>query len=875
MSIGNNHTPKIDLMKVPRFFVFILAIFLLSILTLSCQKLTNHHESRWDKAPQRVWVGADYWANRLQDWRLHQGRLECIDNSRSLRTVHLLTRALDKSNRSFTLSVQTGTLSESARRTDAWAGFLIGAGDLKDDYRMRSLIHQAHGRNGGLMVGINGKGKIVAIDNANQRQHIGLEREKHFYPEGIPPEGVEMNLLAREVDGSYKLTLWARKVRDGSTIDSASIKDISPERMQGNIALAAHISEHSHKKSFWFKNWKAQGGKLSKHDNHRFGPVLGVHYTLHRDTLRLTAQMPPLSRNNLHPLRLEIRKKGSNDWHEVAKTEITTPGWMAKFEVPGWQSNTAWKYRLTYPPNENDVSHTYTGTIRKEPENEVVLSTIDAPEILKKSIDSTTNFTNSSLWLPHRLNIRNVLGRKPDLIAYTGSRLFRINPTRFKLDSNALTDQLYLDYLYKWSLVCWLHGPLTRNMPSLVMPEATDSLPVPFINMAVKSQTAHMPPPYNPRADLRGAEPWYTRLVYGGVDLAVVEDDLMAPDTLTTGIGQKNNSSGIAKRTRQLRFLKDWTNSWDDVDIKAVVTNTSSIQHITQPPAPSGQKENHPSASGQEKEKISPVLQLNHKTSHTTSSQVKEVVSQVRKSHALVIKGGSRMPYLIHHGINDWEDAGYEFGFPSWSQATPPHPAVRVMQNKSIADSVLIDSLTLPAKFRDPHGHPIILETLTKGSDRNKTGGPRQKGFGIEHHDTSYLSGMVPGFGIVRFNTRDQEISISVWPAEGDPQNTQPFSGWPVDLSVQENYIDNPRSHLPEIIAKGLGANPVYKLYHYNQPGLIYAKRAKDTVFRPPVFEESIFTLVVGAPEKNRMDTLRHLVPVKLKKQIILDLSNK
>ncbi len=874
MDIEDNHTPKIDLMKIPRSSSFILAIFLLSILTLSCQKLTNHHESQWDEAPQRVWVGADYWANRLQDWRLRKGRLECIDNSRPLRTVHLLTRTLDKGNRSFTLSAQTGTLSESARRTDAWAGFLLGAGDLKDDYRMRSLIHQAHGRNGGLMVGINGKGEIVAIDNANQRQHIGLEREKHFYPEGIPPEGVELNLLAREVDERYKLTLWAKDVRDGSTIDSAYIKGIFPERMQGNIALAAHISEHSHKKSFWFKNWKMQGGKLSKHDNHRFGPVLGVHYTLHRDTLRLTAQMPPLSRNNLHPLRLEIRKKGSNKWHEAAKTKITTPGWMAKFKVPGWQRDTTWKYRLTYPMKENDATHPYNGTIRKEPEKEVVLSTIDAPEVIKKTIDSTTDFTNKNLWLPHRLNIRNILGKKPDLLAYTGSRIFRNSPTRFKPDSNGLSDQLYLDYLYKWSLICWLHGPLTRNIPSLVMPETPDSLPAHFINMAVKTQTAHMPPSYNPQPDMRGIEPWYTRLVIGGVDLALVEDDLMQPDTLTTGIGQKINSSGIAKRTRQLRFLEEWTNKWHGVDIKAVVTNTSSIQHITQPPAPSGQKEKVSSTAGQGEEKPQPVLQLNKKASHITSKQVKEVLSQVRKSHALVIKGGSRMPYLIHHGIDDWEDAGYEFGFPPWSQAAPPQSTEMAMQNKSITDSVLNDSLTLPAKFRDPHGHPVMLKTLTKGSDRKKTGGPRQKGFGRENHDTSYLSGMAPGFGIVRFNTRDQEVSLSVWPADVDPQNAQPLPGWPVDLSVQENYIDNPHSHLPEIIAKGLEAKPVYKLYHYNQPGLIYARRAKDTVFRPPVFEESIFTLVVGAPEKNQMDTLRHLVPVKFKKQIILDFSN-
>src|SRR2546422_208898 len=26
----------------------------------------------------RTWLGAEFWANRLQDWRLHQGRMECL-----------------------------------------------------------------------------------------------------------------------------------------------------------------------------------------------------------------------------------------------------------------------------------------------------------------------------------------------------------------------------------------------------------------------------------------------------------------------------------------------------------------------------------------------------------------------------------------------------------------------------------------------------------------------------------------------------------------------------------------------------------------------------------------------------------------------------
>jgi hypothetical protein len=32
--------------------------------------------SRWDKCHDRVWLGPEYWANPLQDWRIAGGRAE-------------------------------------------------------------------------------------------------------------------------------------------------------------------------------------------------------------------------------------------------------------------------------------------------------------------------------------------------------------------------------------------------------------------------------------------------------------------------------------------------------------------------------------------------------------------------------------------------------------------------------------------------------------------------------------------------------------------------------------------------------------------------------------------------------------------------------
>src|SRR6056297_1161652 len=213
--------------KRPVFITILLLLFM-----QGCNWLDRGFESRWAQTPQRVWVGAEYWANRLQDWRIHEGRLECVDNSQPLRTVHVLTRYLNRKDGSFSMSLQTGALSESARRTDAWAGFLLGAGSLEDDYRMRALIHQAHGRQGGLIAGINGKGEITVIDNERGRKQLSMERDRTFYPPGIPESGVNLHLLALPSEEGYRLTLWARNPKTGETIDSAYIGGIRRGSLQ-------------------------------------------------------------------------------------------------------------------------------------------------------------------------------------------------------------------------------------------------------------------------------------------------------------------------------------------------------------------------------------------------------------------------------------------------------------------------------------------------------------------------------------------------------------------------------------------------------------------------------------------------------------------
>ena len=145
--------------------------FLLFILYMfsTCNRVTHteHFYSYWNKQPDRFWIGPEYWANRLQDWQIHNGKLECINGKEPLRTVHLINQCLRDKPGNLEMNITFGKISGPNILTEnEWTGFLVGAGDLSMDYRKRAIIHRNHGNSGGLIAALNGTGHFVFIDNA-------------------------------------------------------------------------------------------------------------------------------------------------------------------------------------------------------------------------------------------------------------------------------------------------------------------------------------------------------------------------------------------------------------------------------------------------------------------------------------------------------------------------------------------------------------------------------------------------------------------------------------------------------------------------------------------------------------------------------------
>ena len=139
--------------------------FVLFFLFNGCTDNSRHILiSNWDTTVESVFLGKEFWANRLQDWRVKNGRIECLNGKDALRTLHVLTHEINKEKLGFNIEMKVGVIHDGTIEEDAFAGFLIGGGSLDMDYRGRSLIFNRPGKNGGLLAGVNGNGELVILD---------------------------------------------------------------------------------------------------------------------------------------------------------------------------------------------------------------------------------------------------------------------------------------------------------------------------------------------------------------------------------------------------------------------------------------------------------------------------------------------------------------------------------------------------------------------------------------------------------------------------------------------------------------------------------------------------------------------------------------
>ena len=469
----------------------------------------------WAGVPDRVWAGPNLWANRLQDWRVRGGKLECVEGAvnKPLRTVlHTGVRLGGKGAfEGFAIVEPVGEpvrqgAGAAAQPTaaDSAGGMLIGAGpDL--DARAAALVHHSTGPGAGYFCGVTADGRAFVRDLEQPLKAAPLAISAPL-PGGLPRGERFAHLfvrLVREGNGP-RLVVIAHRPEPGETDDTRAIVTaatgpLPAARLRGSVGLVSHPGSQAkgnakgNAPGRWaFSGW-ALGGDACEPapDDARLGPILGTKYTLDAGSsdgggdgtglLTLQAQFWPLqweagdAEGYEMTARLELDR--GDGFEPAATAPITRPDWTAIFALAEFDLSGDVPYRVVYDLNsvKKTVIQRYAGVIRAEPtDGAVTLGALSCNNNNRGGVDrSPYSFTNDFLWFPHTPIRDAVLKADPDVCYFAGDQIYEgSSPTR--ADTGGKDPDSYLDYLYKWNLWVWAYRDVTRDRPCAVVPDDHD-----------------------------------------------------------------------------------------------------------------------------------------------------------------------------------------------------------------------------------------------------------------------------------------------------------------------------------------------------------------------------------------------------------------
>ncbi|NQT86514.1 alkaline phosphatase D family protein [bacterium] len=535
-------------------------------------------------------------------------------------------------------------------------------------------------------------------------------------------------------------------------------------------------------------------------------------YTLHNNTLKLTAQLYELDADAPRTVRLEVNKDGK--WGQVAETQVIERGWTAPFRVEKWDADRDWQYRVAHA----DAAF-YTGTIRRDP--------VDKDVIVVAAFTGNSNRDRG----PRPDLIANIKKQDPDLLFFSGDQVYD-----------------HGKHFPSWLIFGKQFGEIMRDRPTITIPDDHDvgngnlwgaggkegpggyKNPE-FIKEVERAQTSHLPDPYDPTPIERGIGVYYTSLNWGRIGFAVIEDRKFKSQT---NILDKDKLPGVhfsradhvkaldadprilsvpnAKLLgeRQLKFLNAWSADWTGQDMKAVLSQTvfAGAAHL------------HGGPSGR--------LLIDLDSNGWPQKGRDDALDAIRKGFGLMIGGDQHLATVIHHGITDWEDAGVSFCVPSvinyynrwWMPLEKPVRPIKT-------------PLEHTGRYRDGFGNRVSMFAYANPDPKR----PKLGKWGAR----------AAGHGIIRFNKKTRKMTIECWPRGCDVENPEhkQYPGWPRTFSQADQYGRKAAAYLPTIEVTGQ-TNPVVQIIDKSTQSIVYTIRILGTTFRPRVFKPGAYTVKVG-----------------------------
>lgn len=836
--------------------------------------------STWPRDATRPWAGPEYWTNPLQDWRVHQGRLECI-RAGGDRNVTLLTREVAPHSGNLVLRVRMGRL-DSIPLQRGFVGFRVGIKPAHGDYRTAAI----YGR--GMNIGIHADGRLFIGQLEDSAGRIDLNTDLH------------LELRAHPSAAGYTVSLHASNARG----ESAHMDRVVPaESLTGALALVCSSAtvettpafdapiedfdwypRNQHLGGtlrFWFADWTIAGSRVEVKEGRAYGPILFTLYTVSRGTLKLSAQFPPLGDAST-PAELEVADKNGN-WKSIAKAHPDTDAWNVIFRVPAWDASREQAYRVLYAMADGSgvpKQYAYTGHIRMDPKAK--------PDVVIGLLTCIWDFG-----FPHSDFTRHLAHHQPDILLWTGDQIyepvggFGVIETR---DPSRLEPAMF-DFLRKWYIFGWAVRDLTRDIPSVCMTDdhdmfhgniwgcggrptnpalgeqgyaAQDSggykMPERWVNMVQRSQTAHLPDPFDPTPVEQGIGVYYTSLEWGGVSFAILEDrkwksapkQQLPEADIRNGFAlnpnwdaatQSNVSGAELLGQRQLDFLEYWARDWSGGTwMKFAVSQTPFGCLHTEPAGIiDDQKDPNEAIPAVGVYLTGDHLVADHDSAGWPQHGRDAAIRKWRKGFAAHLNGDQHLGSTCQYGVDDFRDGVYSVCTPAISNIWPrrwfpPQAGGNGLPGKPNTGD-----------HRDAFGNRMTVLAIANPA--------RYQGSGLEG-----LRFRVTGYTILSCNRGTRKTTIAEWPrwVDRSQPSARPYEGWPLTVDQIDNGLWGAAWQLDPIETSG-HQDAVVQVQDETSGEVVYTLRIRGESFTPLVRQPGVYSVLAYDPDGDYYKAWKHV----------------
>jgi 3',5'-cyclic AMP phosphodiesterase CpdA len=478
-------------------------------------------------------------------------------------------------------------------------------------------------------------------------------------------------------------------------------------------------------------------------------------------TLKLTAQLYPLKPGEPMEAVLEVDRGAG--WVEAARAEVLYPGWDVHFRVENWDVSLDVPYRVCH-----GAEAMFAGTVRRDPRD-------------RERIAVAVMSCNSSSTIgPREELVKSLREADPDLLFFAGDQTYR-----------------HTQHTVGWIEFGLQFRDVIRDRPTVTIPDDHDVghpnlwgeagrrsqrkdgadggyfYPAAYVNMVQRQQTWHLPDPVDPAPVEQGITVYFTRLVLGGVDFAILEDRKFKtgpegtipqlgprPDHITDPAYDRGaiDLAGLELLgKRQLDWLARWADDTAGVRAKAVLSQTAFCGAVH--------------LHGQPDNRLLADLDCNGWPQSARNAALR----LIKQAGAVHLCGDQHLAVVVQHGIDAYRDGPWAFTSPAlvntiygrWWHPEDERPGPRPIPGSP---------LPWTGDYEDGLGNKITMVAYANPEDRTDET-KRADGFGVAVWD--FPAETVTFHCYPRFAKRVAGVPLE-------------YPGWPVVVPLEQPAARSP-----------------------------------------------------------------------------------